>query len=98
VFQDNMIQSKAAADLIIIITYDADNLPNPWEWQLHEPAPGADDEPKTEWAPTFVPWEQVPSTDDKPRAGWAPTLIAAMTRSATAAKLHLDDRRAAGGA
>jgi len=88
-FQDNMIQNKPADDLIIIVTYDADNLPNPWEWQLHEPAPDADD---------TAPWDQVPSTNDKPRAGWAPTLIAAMTRSATAAQLHLDDRRAAGGA
>lgn len=88
-FQDNMIQSKPAIDLVVVVTYDADNLPNPWEWQLHEPEPGAGD---------AAPWDQVPSTTDKPRAGWAPTLIAAMTRAATAAQLHLDDRRAAGGA
>jgi len=88
-FQDNMIQNKPAIDLVVVITYDADNLPNPWEWQLHEPAP---------CSLMGSPWDQVPSTDDKPRAGWAPTLIAAMTRSATAAQLHLDDRRAAGGA
>ncbi len=88
-FQDNMIQNKPAIDLVVVITYDADNLPNPWEWQLHEPAP---------CSLMGSPWDQVPSTNDKPRAGWAPTLIAAMTRSATAAQLHLDDRRAAGGA
>jgi len=88
-FQDNMIQNKPSADLIIIVSYDADNLPNPWEWQLHEPAP---------CSLMDSPWDQVPSTTDKPRAGWAPTLIAAMTRSATAAQLHLYERSVVGGA
>lgn len=91
-FQDNMIQSSLGApgdNLFVVITYDADNLPNPWEWQLHEvvdPNPGYDPE-----------WVEVPTSPDKPRAGWAPSLLAAMTRARTAGSLHLDDRRAAAG-
>lgn len=90
-FQDNMIQGaigEPGDKLFSVITYDGDNLPNPWEWQLHE-AESSDPE---------ALWEEVASTPDKPRSGWAPTLLAAMTRSRTAGELHIEDRRAAGGA
>ena len=89
-FQDNMIQGAAGEpcdNLFVVITYDADNLPNPWEWQLHEATSSDSD----------ALWEEVPTSPDKPRAGWAPTLLAAMTRARTAGSLHLDDRRAAAG-
>lgn len=90
-FQDNMIQGaigEPGDKLFSVITYDGDNLPNPWEWQLHE----------AESSDPDALWEEVASTPDKPRAGWAPTLLAAMTRSRTAGELHIEDRRAAGGA
>ena len=90
-FQDNMIQGALGApgdNLFAVITYDADNLPNPWEWQLHE----------AESSDPGALWEEVPTSPDKPRAGWAPSLLAAMTRARTAGALHLDDRRATGGA
>ena len=89
-FQDNMIQGAAGEpcdNLFVVITYDADNLPNPWEWQLHEATSSDSD----------ALWEEVPTSTDKPRAGWARTLLAARPRAGTPGSSPLGARRAAAG-